>query len=82
VAPPPVSTSPARVSLPVRFFLGADDRFAQYLAPQRDSAMRDAAKNGFANVSAANVPGVHHDAMIGVVLAYFDSLLVREWSLK
>ena len=75
--PPGISTSPARVTLPVRFFLGTDDPYAKYLAPQRDNAIRDATSHGFANVSSTTVRRTGHEAMIAIVLDYFDSLLDR-----
>jgi len=74
VVPPSISSSPARIDLPVRFFLGTADAYAKYLAPQRDNAIRDAGANGFGRVSSVAVEGANHNPMIPQVLANFDSL--------
>jgi poly(3-hydroxybutyrate) depolymerase len=71
----PISSSPARVSLPVRFFLGTDDAYAKYLAPQRANAIRDATSHGFTDVSSVDVRHASHEPMVVPVLDFFASLL-------
>ena len=72
---PPISNAIERVTLPVRFFNGADDPNWRHSIPQRDRAMSDLGTNQFANVSSVMIPSVRHDPMIGMVLDYFYALL-------
>ncbi len=73
-APVAISRDSSRVSLPVRWFNGADDPFAT-LIKQRDNAMAVAKENGFANLSDTIVPQMPHNAMPRQVLDYFATFL-------
>ena len=75
--PQPISSSPDRVTVPIRFFMGADDPNARYGVPARDRAMAAATAAGFANVSSVTIPGVRHEPMIAEVLDFFASKLAE-----
>jgi poly(3-hydroxybutyrate) depolymerase len=73
--PHPISTSPTRVSLPIRFFNGTADGNNMFLLPQRDSLTALARRNGYTNIAATMVTGAGHDPMPAQVLAAFYGFL-------
>ena len=73
-----ISSSPERVDLPIRAFLGTGDNLAAPGSPiysQLQRAMAVAKAHGYRNLSQVSIEGKGHEALADEVLAYFSSLL-------
>ena len=70
-----ISTSPARVSLPVRAFQGTEDKYLdQYLLPQWVQAKFFTEQHGFGDVRLRWRVGQAHGIFPGPILKFFDAV--------
>jgi len=70
-----ISTSEARVHLPIHAFQGDKDSFQKYLDEQWADAKKLAEDHGYQNLTRTMVPGAGHNAFPNEVVAFFSTLL-------